>query len=245
MNQTIKTNLFRALLAVVFIGFCATARADLESAKQAYRNQDYTAAFNEFKSLANAGDRVAQFYVGLMYDNSEGMPQDYNQMFSRVDQAMSWYRKSAEQGFAPAQANLAVMLETGGRIERNYKEAAAWYRKAAAQGNVAAQFNLGLIYYVGRGDDIAQDYKEALTWFRKAAEQGDAAAQIAYGRMFEYGQGTGIDYVQAYKWYLLADATGNESAPAAKASAEAKMTPEQIAEAVALVKKPPTKHAQQ
>jgi TPR repeat protein len=244
MNKTIKTSLFRALLVMIFCGFCTNARADLDAAKEAYRNQDYTAAFKEFKTLADGGDRVAQFYVGLMYDNSQGMTQDYNQIISRVEQAMIWYRKSAEQGFAPAQTSLGVLLETGGRIERNFKEAAAWYRKAADQNYAAAQFNLGLIYYVGRGDDIAQNYKEALSWFRRASEQGDAAAQIAYGRMLEYGQGTGIDYVQAYKWYLLADAAGNESAPSAKASVESKMTPEQIAEAVALVKKP-SKHAQQ
>jgi uncharacterized protein len=242
MNQAAKTRVFRIILAVVLIGFSVSANADLASAKEAYKNQDYATAFKEFKALAASGDKVAQFYVGLMYDNGDGMPQDYQSVIGRVEQAMSWYRKSAEQGFAPAETNLGILLETGGRVARDYKEAATWYRKAADQGNAAAQFNLGEIYYVGRGDDIARDYKEAATWFRLSAEQGNPGAEVAYGRMFEYGQGMVIDYVQAYKWYLMADAAGYSNAKDAMASVEVKMTPDQIEEAKALVKKNQSKH---
>jgi TPR repeat protein len=237
MNQAAKTRVFRIILAVVLTGLGASAKADVASAKEAYKNQDYATAFKEFKALAASGDKVAQFYVGLMYDNGD-LPQDYTSIVSRVSQAMMWYRKSAEQGFAPAETNLGILLETGGQItDRNYKEAATWYRKAADQGNAAAQFNLGEIYYVGRGDDIARDYKEAANWFRMSAEQGNSGAEIAYGRMYEYGQGMVIDYVQAYKWYLMADASGNQNAKDAMASVEVKMTPDQIEEAKALIKK--------
>ena len=229
-------NLLRLFLAVVFLGISAGAQADLPSAKSAYKNKDYATALKEFKTLADSGNAEAQFYVGLMYDNGE-VSQDYRQIVTHVQQAMTWYRKSAEQGFAPAQVNLGILLETGGQIERNYKEAASWYRKAAEQGNASAQFNLGLIYYSGRGDDIAPDYSQAVLWLGKAADQGDASAQIALGRMYEYGQGLLIDYVQAYKLYLLAEAAGNESAQTNKESVEVKMTPEQIQEAKALVKK--------
>jgi len=235
MNRVIQ--LIKLFFALAILGMSTGAYADLASAKSAYKNKDYAAALKEFKSLAAAGNAEAQFDVGLMYDNGDGMPQDYQSIISRVDQAMTWYRKSAEQGFAPAQTNLGIMLETGGRVERNYIEAASWYRKAAAQGDAAAQFNLGIIYYSGRGDDIAPNYNEAAMWLGKSADQGNSAAQIALGRMYEYGQGVLINYVQAYKLYLLADAAGNDSAPTNKESVEAKMTPEQIQEAKALVKK--------
>jgi len=246
MYQGVQANLFRLFLAAIFLGISAGAQADakgtgaqadIQTVKVAYKNKDYPAALKGFQPLAASGNAEAQFYVGLMYDNGEGVPQDYRQVVTHVQQALTWYRKSAEQGFAPAQTNLGILLETGGQLERNYKEAASWYRKAADQGNAAAQFNLGLIYYSGRGDDIAPDYKEAITWLGKAAAQDDSAAQIALGRMYEYGQGTPIDYVQAYKLYLLAEAAGNDSAPTNKESVEAKMTPEQIQEARALAKK--------
>lgn len=258
MKRAAQVNLFRLFLAAIFLGMSAGAQADtksaaslqaakgagaqpdLQSAKSAYKNKDYTAALKEFKPLADSGNAEAQFYVGLMYDNGEGVVQDYRQVVTHVQQAMTWYRKSANQGFAPAQTNLGILLETGGQVERNYKEAASWYRKAAEQGDSAAQFNLGLIYYAGRGDDIAPDYKEAASWLGKAAEQGNSAAQIGLGRMYEYGQSLPTDYVQAYKLYLLAEAAGNESAPSNKESVEAKMTHEQIQEAQALVKKKPS-----
>jgi len=38
-----------------------------------------------------AGEADAQFLLGLMYDNGEGVPQDYKQ-------AIKWYTKVAEQG---------------------------------------------------------------------------------------------------------------------------------------------------
>ena len=237
MNRVVQVNIFRIILAIVFFGLSAGAQADLQGAKAAYKNKDYTVALKEFKSLAATGNAEAQFYVGLMYDDDEGLAQDYRQVVSRVDQAVTWYRKSAEQGFAPAQTNLGIMLETGGRVERNYQEAASWYRKAAAQGDSAAQFNLGIMYYAGRGDDIAPDYKEAAIWLGKAAERGNSSAQIALGRMYEYGQSLPTDYVQAYKLYLLAGAAGNESAATNKESVETKMTPEQIQEANGLIKK--------
>ena len=237
MKRAAQTNLSRLFLAMALLGLSAGAQADLQTAKKAYKSQDYPAALKEFKSLAEGGSAEAQFYTGVMYENGEGLPQDYRQIMANTEQAANWYRKAAAQGYAPAQVNLGIMLETGGRLERNYKEAASWYRKAAEQGNSAAQFNLGLMYYAGRGEDIALDYKEAASWFGKSADQGNSAAQIALGRMYEYGQSLPTDYVQAYKLYLLAEAAGNESAPSNKESVEAKMTREEIQEAQSLLKK--------
>ncbi len=71
-----------------------------------------------------------------MYDYGEGVPQDYAE-------AVSWYRKAAEQGYAHAQNNLGVMYETVRVSLKTYAEAVSWYRKAAEQGNADAQTNLG------------------------------------------------------------------------------------------------------
>ena len=40
--------------------------------------------------------------LGGMYDNGHGVPQDYAQ-------ALTWYRKAADQGYAAAQFNLGSM----------------------------------------------------------------------------------------------------------------------------------------
>ena len=54
-------------------------------------------------------------------------------------EAVEWYRRAATQGYAPAQYNLGVMLETGEGCAVDEDEAEKWYRKAAEQGIKEAQ----------------------------------------------------------------------------------------------------------
>lgn len=71
---------------------------------------------------------------------------------------------------------------------------------------------------------------EAVKWYRKAAEQNYAAAQYNLGVCYSNGEGVTKDYVEAYKWRLLAVGQGDENAKQAMTTLEKKMTPEQIAE---------------
>ena len=70
--------------------------------------------------LAEEGNPIAQYNLGLMYDNGEGVPQDYAE-------AMRWYRLAAEQGCADAQYELGYMYENGLGVPQDYAEAAHWY----------------------------------------------------------------------------------------------------------------------
>ena len=48
---------------------------------------------------------------------------------------MEWFRKAADQGYAPAQFNLGVMYAQGrGGLPQDLTEALRWLRKAHAQG---------------------------------------------------------------------------------------------------------------
>jgi TPR repeat protein len=58
--------------------------------------------FQEVKEAAEQGDADAQYNLGLMYDNGEGVEQD-------KFEAVKWYKKAAEQGHAEAQNNLGIM----------------------------------------------------------------------------------------------------------------------------------------
>jgi S1-C subfamily serine protease len=71
---------------------------------------------------------------------------------------------------------------------------------------------------------------EAVKWYRKAAEQNDAPAQYLLGRSYAEGQGVPKDYVEAYRWCLLASAKGYEDAKSVVSWLEDRMTREQIAE---------------
>ena len=57
--------------------------------------------------------------------------------------ALAEWRPLAEQGFRPAQYNLALMYSNGKGVIEDDKEAVKWYRLAAEQGYAVAQYNLG------------------------------------------------------------------------------------------------------
>jgi len=163
------------LLLILFV--CAAAvlatvvvmLGPYEDAKAAYNKGDYAAVRRLLSSfiLALAGNSDAQHNLGVMYDNGQGVTQDYAA-------AMSWYRKAAEQDDAYAQTNLGFMYANGRGVPQDYVQAVSWFRKAAEQGDAYAQTNLGVMYYSGRG--VPQDYVQAHMWWSLAAAKGDADA---------------------------------------------------------------------
>jgi hypothetical protein len=88
-----------------------------------------------------------------------------------------------------------------------------------------------------QGQGVPQDYKEAIKWTRLAADQGFARAQYNLGLLYDVGDGVARDYVQAYLWYSLAIAGDSKNTDTTKGrdGVSRKMTPEQLAEAQALV----------
>ena len=152
---------------------------------------------------AEQGDADAQYNLGVLYDNDQGVSPDYNE-------AAKWYRKAAEQGHEKAQYNLGVLYDLGRGVRQDCSEAAKWYRKAAKQGNASAQCDLGVLYFYGRG--VSQDDNKAVKWSRKAAEQGDADAQCNLGVYYYFGRGVRQDYNEAAKWYRKAAEQGDADA---------------------------------
>ena len=110
-----------------------------------------------------------------MHLQGKRIPKDYAE-------AVTWYRKAAEQGHSEAQFSLGLMYVAGQGVSLDgveaFREALKWYRRAAEQGHSDAQYLLGSYYVDGLGEVIPQDWVEAEKWLRKAAEQGDANAQF-------------------------------------------------------------------
>lgn len=72
--------------------------------------------------------------------------------------AVSWLKKSAEQGFAEAQYRLADCYMYGRGTEKNAQEAFALYTEAAENGLDKAKTELSKCYLYGKG--VAQDWKK-------------------------------------------------------------------------------------
>jgi hypothetical protein len=82
-------------------------------------------------------------------------------------------RPLAEQGFAVAQMNLALLHLRGEGVEQSPSEAARWMRAAAVQGFAKAQARLAAMYEHGRG--VPADPIAAYFWAQLAAQQNDAS----------------------------------------------------------------------
>ena len=174
--------------------------ASFTEARAAYRRGDYAQSLKIYRSLADQGNALAQYSIGVMYDIGGGVKKDYQE-------ALKWYRLAAAQGHASAQYSIGVIYSDGLGVTQDYLEALKWYRLAAVQGSANAQYILGSMYNHGLG--VTQNYQEALKWYRLAAAQGDSDAQNNIGRMYAKGDGVPQDYQEALKWFRLAAAQGD------------------------------------
>jgi len=193
---------------------------------------------SELEARAKSGDAVAQYNLGIFYDNKEGKTKA---RIKYQKQAVDWYTKAAEQGLASAQFSLGRMYVNGKGTTRNVELGISWQLKAAEQGLAGAQFAIGRRYFSGAG--LAQDYQQAVDMFLRAAEQGFVNAQNQLGVMHFNGEGLPKDNVQAYKWFNIAATGDDESAKRLRSVLDDIMDPEQIEEAQRLAREWVAEHA--
>lgn len=161
----IKNILFVVLLAVV--SSTLVWADDYADGMDANLRHDYKTSFRLLNKSAQQGNTEAQFYIGLMYDTGQGIPQD-------SAKAVEWYRLAAQQRHTKAQLMLAGMYSLGKRVLQDKAEAVKWYRLAAQQGDASAQYHLGFNYYTGQG--VPQDYVKAHLWSNISAAAGEIGA---------------------------------------------------------------------
>jgi TPR repeat protein len=161
-------NLVRSACLVVALvlssGTVATAQ-DIDKGFVAYQAGDFVTALEEWRPLAEQGDAIAQYNLGLMYEDGAGVLQD-------DAEAVKWYQLAAEQGLVLAQNNLGNMYYNGQGVLQDYSEAVRWYRLAAEQGNARAQFFLGLMYFTG--DGALKSNVLAHMWYNIASANGNS-----------------------------------------------------------------------
>ena len=157
----------------------------------------------EVKTKAKAGDPESQVALGWYYMNGDGLPKDEKE-------AIRWFTRAAEQGYAKAQHNLGVCYAFGNGVEEDKVESVRWFRKAAEQGIAESQYNLGVSLQNGIG--VKMDGVEAVKWYRKAAGQGYADAQYNLGFCLKNGIGVKKNESDACKWYVKAAELGHPRA---------------------------------
>ena len=96
------------------------ADVDLEPAAASWSE----AEFEAWLPRALAGDPTAAFRLGRAY--SEG-----SSRFEDFGEAARWFRKAAEAGHGPAQADLAALYGKGLGVPQDYVWSYAWFAAAA------------------------------------------------------------------------------------------------------------------
>ncbi len=129
----------------------------------AYNRHDFATALKYWYPLAEQGDAGAQAYLGTMYQNAQGVPQN--------DQAaLKWLTLAAKRDQPDAQNLLAMTYFYGKGADQNHYAAFEWAIRAADQRNKESEFLLGLMY--ARGEGVSKDDVYAHMWLQIANIQG-------------------------------------------------------------------------
>ena len=163
------------------------------------------------KRAAEGGNPRAQFDLGLMYANGNGV--EKNEALALV-----WFNRAAQNNFAKALNLQKVAVITG--TSQKFKFA----QEAAKRGDARAQFDLAMMYQ--KGEEINKNERLAFNYFHKAARKNHAEAKFYMGLSFAQGRGVKKQSQLARYWFKLAAKAGHPQAMAYLASIERTLRPQ-------------------
>ena len=152
-----------ALAAVLLVALVGPARAGFDEGVAAFNLGDFTTALEEFRPLAERGDAMAQSNLGIMYENGQGVPQDYAE-------ALKWFRKAATQDDVNAQYHLGRMYDIGQGVPQDYVQAYMWFILATVQGDWMAREDRDIIAKKMTPAEISKAQAMAREWMEKHQE---------------------------------------------------------------------------
>ena len=107
------------LLASLFAWALCAGADDFAMAYHAYQSGEYREASRSFKRLAQNGHTQAQYLLGLLCLNGQGVKQD-------SERGIDWLKQSAENGYYLAAAELGQIYGSGRGVAMDSEEAAKW-----------------------------------------------------------------------------------------------------------------------
>ena len=168
------------------------AEAALSDGVLAYQYKQYPTAFAEFTYLAEEGNPAAAYYLGKLYQEGLGTPQN-------LAKARALYQAADSGYYFPATAELGKMLLLGSaQVPAEPARGIALLKKATHAGEPEAAFELGMAYTNGTGVDVNLNY--AYGYYLIAALQGNMKAQYALAKLYMEGRGVPQDYLETLKW---------------------------------------------
>lgn len=154
-----------ALLAVTH----AVSANPMATGMAAYISGDFHRAIKEWRPVAEAGNPIAQYHMGVIYRDGRGVDID-------PEEAIRWWQMAAENGHAKAQYELGMAYRNGLGVKRNQEKSLEWLTKAALHSYAQAQYEVGNAFYLGLG--VPQSNMAANYWWSYAAKLGHGGARL-------------------------------------------------------------------
>lgn len=182
-----------------------------KSGTQAYISGDRTKGLTALQYAAENGHLVAQWKLGRIYADGDGVKADPYKAFQYFSQVAA--NNSETSPFLPQArfvANAFVALGAyhlngipNTEVKPDPTRAAQLLRYAATYfGDADAQYFLARIYLDGRG--APKDPRVAARWLYSAANKGQYRAQALLGQMMVHGEGVPKQAARGLMWLTLA-----------------------------------------
>jgi len=185
------------------------------------------AAIAALRQSAAQGNAEAQFRLGVLYGNGDGVDIDH-------DKAVEWFSQAARQGHENALITLAWMYANGTGVEVDENRARELYLLAADHGSAKAQYVVATMYRFAQYG-VEKDVAKALHYYTRSANQGFATAQFALGKLLVEGKLVEGDDITALQWLTLAHANGSKRAEEYIKELLQRMSPQAVEQARAAV----------
>jgi TPR repeat protein len=206
--------------------------------------RNYRKAAVHFSMAATKGYAPAYARLGQLYLRGRGVSKN-------IQTAFELFKEGAQMGDHWSQLRLGQLAFNGfvgpqGEFLRqqsstpNYEMALQLFSQAAAQGNRVAALKAAQMHEqklgLQPGDRLsgAQNWKKLAKYYIQSARAGDSRAQLELGRLNEKAR-SNRGPLFSYAWYSLAIRQGNEVAKDYLDALRARMTPDQVQQAEALL----------
>ncbi|MBR1437581.1 MAG: sel1 repeat family protein, partial [Synergistaceae bacterium] len=149
------------------------------------------------------GNLKAAYYLGTLYQNAQGVPQNY-------EEAAEWYKLAVNPNDNKAQLALGYLYRNGLGVEKNDSTADEFFEQAERFEKIKDLMSSGIKYTQGRED--TRDYVRAMECFKEAYRMGETKAPYYIGMMYKDGLGIEKNYRKAEEWFRKAEDLGDKRA---------------------------------
>jgi uncharacterized protein len=183
---------------------------------RSYKSGDKEAALKQLEIASNQGDILAQWKLGRMYADGDGVTRDdfkAFKLFSRIADARADESRDSVHAGVVSNAFVALGLYWSNGIPQspvkpNHAHAIKAFNYAATYyGHPEAQYQLARMLLEGSAG--RPEPKLALRWLNLAAEKGHGQAQAVLGRMLFLGESTQRQTWKGLMWLQVAREQAN------------------------------------